>query len=186
MGFSPGPAGWPAPRKSPQALLHFSLRVDATVRGMCEEHDEMRDKRLAVIGAQHARRAVFRRAAPGKHPWRFAAHVARRRRLAVGARYTCRADSWRVVPGVQAWRRVFHERITLNRRRNANHAAPFATTKLPQITRHTMPSNFLCNSMKTKDRVPRKVTHFYSPEHLDVFSLSRTSPMTDFSPPRPA
>jgi len=129
--------------------LPFLLCANATVREKCKEQDEMRDKRLAVVGAQHA--------APGQHTWHLRAHSLRGCSFVVGARY--------IVPGEHAWRHAVQSRIAIHRPRNARHASPDAIPKLQQVTRHTVPSNFSGNSMKTKDRSPRKVTHFYSPAH---------------------
>jgi hypothetical protein len=122
----------------------------------------MRDKQLAVVGAQHARRAVVWRAAPGQHAWHRSAHLALSCRFFVGARDTCRAAFWRVVPGEDSWRRAVHSGITIHGACNASHSSPLGIPKSLQITRHTMPSNFSRNSMKTKDRAPRKVTHFFN------------------------
>jgi hypothetical protein len=98
------------------------------------------------VGAQHA--------APGQHAWHRSAHLALTCRFFVGARY--------IVPGENSWRRAVHSGITIHEACNASHSSPLAIPKSLQITRHTMPSNFSRNSMKTKDRTPHKVTHFFN------------------------
>ncbi len=145
------------PGKVHRRCLPFLLCANATVRATCKEHDEMRNKRLAVVRAQHARRAGFWRAASGELAWRRATRSSRRCRFLVGARY--------IVPGVNAWQRAVYSRITIRGARNASHASPLAISKSRQITRHTMPSNSSRNSMKTKDRAPKEVTHYFSAAH---------------------
>src|SRR5271170_3378413 len=106
----------------------------------------MRTAGDGFVGAQHA--------APGKHTWRRATHSSRGCSFFVGARY--------IVPGANARRRAVHLRISLHRKRNEKHGSLLAIRKLRQITRHTVQSNFLRNSMKTEGRVPKEVTHFFS------------------------
>jgi hypothetical protein len=118
----------------------------------------MRGKRLSVVAAQHA--------APGERAWYRSAHSARRCRFFVGAPY--------IVPGERAWRRTVHSRVTIRGTRNASHASPLTTPRLLHFTRHTVPSSPSRNFMKTKDRAPRKVSHFFSPAPSDFSAVQRS------------
>lgn len=49
--------------------------------------------------------------------------------------------------------------------------APFRAG-LRQINRHTMLSKFACKSLKTNDRYPHKVTHFFKGRAAEFFAFS--------------
>jgi hypothetical protein len=128
------------------------------------------------VGAQHA--------VPGKHAWRRPTHSSRCSRFCVGARHAVPGERpWHraaysrqrsssmvsseglvgaryIVPGEHAWHRAAHPRLIPHGTRNAKHTSPLATRKIPLIYSTHVSSKFPCNPMKTKDRVPRKVTHF--------------------------
>jgi hypothetical protein len=161
MGFSPGGSSCPTPRGSPQAPVDFSSSPIVTVRTTCKERPEMAC-RTAMPDSEAAGR-WFRRGVASLRPATMLGDL-------LGYVHPFRRGTIYSPRRLQAGRaRQSFLATPCHRPRPCEARVP--SRKSGPIKCHTMQSNSSRNSMKTKGRVPYKVSHFFGPTPPEFSAL---------------